>query len=99
MSQKVNFSARVYSLETIKKAAYRLSDVVSVDIYPRGDDIECILHFNTGAADDEAQRIVAAFRCEVLDQDLRAVIAKETEAIRNAVLAYAFSKTGLQSSE
>ena len=45
---------------------------------------------------DRAERIVAAFKNEVLDQDLRSIIAKETEATRNAVLAFALSKTGLQ---
>ena len=42
---------------------------------------------------------MAAFKNEVLDQDLRSIIAKETEATRNAVLAFALSKTGLQGSE
>jgi hypothetical protein len=35
----------------------------------------------------------------VLDQDLRASIARETEPVRNAVLALAFSRTGLQENE
>lgn len=90
----------MYSIETIKKAAYRCSDVLSVEINPRSGEIECILHFVLEPKEDEqVQRIVAAFRNEVLDQDLRAVIAKETETTRNAVLAFALSKTGLQSSE
>ncbi len=33
----VTFSSQVYSIETIKKAAYRFSDVLSVDIIPRSD--------------------------------------------------------------
>jgi His-Xaa-Ser system protein HxsD len=94
------FSSQVYSVETIKKAAYRCSDVLSVDINPRPGEIECILHFLSEPKEEErVQRIVAAFRNEVLDQDLRAVIAQETEATRNAVLAFALSKTGLQGGE
>jgi His-Xaa-Ser system protein HxsD len=100
VSRTLVFSAQVYSIETIKKAAYRFSDVLSIDIIPRSGEIECILHFfsepKEGAQD---QRLVAAFRNEVLDQDLRSVIAKETEATRNAVLAFALSKTGLQGGE
>jgi His-Xaa-Ser system protein HxsD len=49
--------------------------------------------------EEQAERIVAAFKNEVLDQDLRSIISKETEAIRNAVLAFALSKTGLQGGE
>lgn len=100
VSQTLVFSSQVYSIETIKKAAYRCSDVLSVDIIPRSGEIECILHFLSEPKEEEQfQRIVAAFRNEVLDQDLRAVIAKETEATRNAVLAFALSKTGLQGGE
>jgi His-Xaa-Ser system protein HxsD len=99
-SRTLVFSAQVYSVETIKKAAYRFSDVLSIDIVPRVDDIECILHFLSDPKDEEQiDRILAAFKNEVLDQDLRAIIARETEATRNAVLAFALSKTGLQASE
>jgi len=98
--QTVLFSSRVYSIEIIKKAAYRLSDVVCIDIVPRLDEIECVLHFVSDVKDETmAQRIVIAFKNEVLDQDLRSIIAKETEATRNAVLAFALSKTGLQGGE
>jgi len=97
VSRTLVFSSQVYSTETIKKAAYRCSDVLSVDIIPRSGEIECILHFLSEPKEEE--RIVAAFRNEVLDQDLRSVIAKETEATRNAVLAFALSKTGLQGGE
>jgi His-Xaa-Ser system protein HxsD len=94
------FSSQVYSVETVKKAAYRFSDVLSVDIIPRPDETECILHFISGSKEEEhTQQIVAAFKNEVLDQDLRSIISKETEAIRNAVLAFALSKTGLQGGE
>jgi His-Xaa-Ser system protein HxsD len=69
-------------------------------IIPSSGEIECVLHFLPEQMEaEQAKRIVAAFRNEVLDQDLRSVIAKETEAIRNAVLAYALSKTGLQGGE
>jgi His-Xaa-Ser system protein HxsD len=69
-------------------------------LIPRSDEIECILHFLSEPKDEEQnQRLVGAFRNEVLDQDLRAVIAKETEATRNIVLAFALSKTGLQGGE
>jgi His-Xaa-Ser system protein HxsD len=99
VSRTLVFSSEVYSVETIKKAAYRFSDLFSIDIIPRAAEIECVLTFASEQAGDEQERIVAAFKNEVLDQDLRAVVAKETEAIRNAILAHALSKTGLQGSE
>ena len=100
MSWTLIFSSEIYSVETIKKAAYRFSDLVTVDIIPRAGEIECVLQFLSGPSDEEqGRRIVAAFKNEVLDQDLRCIISKETEAIRNAILAFALSKTGLQSGE
>jgi His-Xaa-Ser system protein HxsD len=99
-SRTLGFSSQVYSVESIKKAAYRFSDLLSIDIVPHGEDVECVLHFLSDPRDeDHIDRIVAAFKNEVLDQDLRAIIARETEAMRNAILAYALSNTGLQRSE
>jgi His-Xaa-Ser system protein HxsD len=36
------------------------------------------------------------FKRELIDQELRMKIKSETEAVRNLVLAYTFSRTGLQ---
>ena len=100
MSRKVVFSSQVYSVETIKKAAYRFSDLMAIDIATRPGEIECVLEILSGTnTEKQAEQIVAAFKNEVLDQDLRATIAKETEATRNAILAFALSRTGLQGGE
>jgi His-Xaa-Ser system protein HxsD len=95
----LGFSSQVYGVESIKKAAYRFSDLLSIDILPGVDEIECVLHFLSDPKNEEIDRILAAFKNEVLDQDLRAIVASETEATRNAILAFALSKTGLQTSE
>jgi His-Xaa-Ser system protein HxsD len=99
VSARVSFSSNVFSLETVKKASYRFADVMSADFEVHGDEIACTLHFLSNQSDDDVQRIVGSFRTEVLDQDLRATISAETAPIRNAILAHAFSKTGLQGSE
>ena len=41
-------------------------------------------------------KLINEFKRELLDQQLRISIKKETEPQRNLILAYAFSKTGLQ---
>lgn len=92
----VRFSMRVYDLDTIKKAAYRLGNCCTADITLEGEDIVCTLHRLPGARSVD---LAAAIRTEVLDQDLRAKTAAETAPIRNAILAYAFSRTGLQEGE
>jgi len=98
ISETVSFSSHVYGLDEIKRAAYRFIDVMSVDVMLSGDDIVCTLNFLHPKNADETLEILNDFKIEVLDQDLRKAIAEETKEVRNAILAYAFSKTGLQDS-
>jgi His-Xaa-Ser system protein HxsD len=92
----VEFPTELYGLEAIKRAAYRLSDRLLVDITPGERTIVCSLVVRTPTESSRDNEPIEAFKLEVLDQDLRSSIAAETEAVRNLILAYAFSKTGLQ---
>jgi His-Xaa-Ser system protein HxsD len=98
-STRVTFDTRVHALPIIKKAAYRFLKSFDTEITQEGDTWICTLKFT---APTDAGAIASAereLRAEVLDQDLRASIARETEPVRNAVLALAFSRTGLQENE
>jgi His-Xaa-Ser system protein HxsD len=86
----------VYSLDAVKKAAYRFLDRFAADIHLDPEKIVCELTFSRNANDAEQATIVGEFRKEVLDQDLRERIAKETAAMRNAILAVAFSRASSQ---
>ncbi len=91
---RVTLDLRVHSMEAVKKAAYRfgggchaslkLADEhhVVVELRPRD-----LLQVQTSLASD--------FELAVLDEGLRADIAKQTEAVRNLIIAAAFSKTSL----
>jgi len=91
-----DFQAETFGLDAIKRAAYRFSDRAAFEITRDGERIIVWLDLITELSQAEAEALVSAFRNEVLDQDLRETIAEETSAVRNAVLAYAFSRTGLQ---
>ena len=93
----LSFPKNVYSLDVIKKAAYKFSDRASFDFESNDDQIFC--NVVLAAKDLTITDFTFAFKNEVLDQDLRESIAIETTPMRNAVLAHAFSKTGLQSNE
>ncbi len=93
---EVRFSTAVYSIDTVKKAAYRFSDRCSFNFSLSGAEIVCTLEFPPNYTTEKAADVKNGFRNEVLDQDLRQSIAAETEHVRNTILAYAFSKTGLQ---
>lgn len=93
---QVCFAAELYSLDAIKRAAYRVSDRVIVEILQSSATITCILRPSPAARGGDTTQLEHDFRLEVLDQDLRARIAAETEPLRNLILSIAFSKTGLQ---
>jgi His-Xaa-Ser system protein HxsD len=99
LSDVLCFSGATYSLGSIKKAAYRFSDRCAFEFEVNGDEIICRLFFPKGVGVERARAIEDEFRNEVLDQDLREAIGAETAAIRNAILAYAFSRTGLQNDD
>lgn len=94
---EIRISADLYSVDTVKRAAYRLIDRASADIRPDGSWLVCRLLPIAQLTDEDAKKLERDFHAEILDQDLRQTIGKETEAIRNAILAFAFSRTGLQS--
>ena len=96
---QVKFDARVYGLAAIKKAAYRYLKSFSTEIVQEGDAWVCTLTFPTAVDAKVAAHAEQELRTEVLDQDLRHSISRETEPLRNAILALAFSRTGLQGSE
>ena len=95
-SVTTSFCQNTFSLDAVKKAAYRYSDRAAFDIRSADSEIVCRLDLLTPLHPSEADDLLAMFRNEVLDQDLRQSIAEETAPVRNAILAYAFSRTGLQ---
>jgi His-Xaa-Ser system protein HxsD len=98
-SATVSFDLKVFSLDCVKRAAYRVTRDASVEIVVHDDVADCVIHFTKPLASDLAEHAIEALRVEVLDQDLRSIVASETASVRNAVLALAFSRSGLQSGE
>jgi His-Xaa-Ser system protein HxsD len=90
--RELRFSGEAATIDAVQRAAYKLSDQMSVDINVVRSEIVCALHL---AINEQADETVAEFRNEVLDQVLRARIRDETEAARNLILSLAFSQTGL----
>ncbi len=86
---ELNFDVRVFSIDTIKRALYRFSDKCSFDIQQKDNDITVTIHTKAD------ENLSAKIKNEVLDQDLRDTLSKETANIRTLILANAFSNTGL----
>lgn len=95
-SRVVRFSLELFDVETVKKAAYRLTDRCSFEFLLEDKVLGCEIRFNPPVTSADADAFEASFRNEVLEQDLRKTISEESAPLRNAVLAYTFSETGLQ---
>lgn len=85
----------VYSLDCIKRSAYRFTDSFALDLKVEGSAALCTLSFDAKASEEVMDHVVASFQKELLDQDLRATVRAETKEVRNLILAHAFSRTGL----
>lgn len=81
----------VYRLAAVKKAAYRFSSSATAAIEVDGRHAVVVLTRTGEGAGDLEQ----AFLREVLDQELREVVADETAPVRNLILAQVFSRTNL----
>ncbi|RII84018.1 His-Xaa-Ser system protein HxsD [Neopusillimonas maritima] len=92
---KLNLNKEIYSIEATQKAAYRFIDRLTILIEPVGDELVCTIDPVEGH-EERLDDHVANFKRELLDQQLRKQIKEETEAVRNLILAYTFSRTGLQ---
>jgi len=87
---------KVYSLEAIKKAVYKFADKASVLVKTESDSVvRVVFTFSEGIKTAQAKEVLSEFQNELLDQDLRLTIAQETKAVRNLILAHAFSRSSL----
>ena len=97
-SRTIFFDDQLFKADSVKKAAYRFSDRLTFKFSIVDGGLQVTVS-PLGTVDaSEFEKIISKFEVEVLDNDLRLQIAEDTAPIRNAILAYAFSKTGLQDS-
>ena len=94
----VVLDAKVYRVSAVKKAAYKFGNRCHCLIATRDDNsIEVVLKPKVPL--DNLEYLAGEFCNEVLDQDLREVIAEQTDSVRNILLAHAFSRTSLVNEE
>ena len=97
------FDLNVFDIDIVKKASYKFTDKVSFDFKKNEKSLSCKLSLieleklsKDGSINDiDIHKILLEFKNEVIDQDLRKQIYKETENVRNLILAKAFSNTDI----
>lgn len=92
---ELSFDNNVFPLDTVKRALYRFADRCSFDVELMDKQIKVSLHVLNNMPEQVIDDLCFKIRNEVLDQDLRDIISKETVNIRTLILANAFSNTGL----
>ncbi|MCI5054841.1 MAG: His-Xaa-Ser system protein HxsD [Flavobacteriales bacterium] len=96
-SSKVVFDGSVYSLDSIKRALYKFADKGLFEL--KKSDSEVVVEVVSLSDGQCAESLLGQLRNEVIDQDLREMVKNETQSIRELILANAFSKTKMVSSE
>jgi len=92
----LSLDTAIYSLEAIKRTAYKFADRSSVVISPStGSAVSVVFNFIGKFAANDPEQVISDFCNELLDQDLRETISRETTPLRNLILAHAFSRTQL----
>ena len=88
MTTVVDFASSIQPLEALEAAAYRLIGICSCKIDERNGRYVCTL---TRATDQFSESdIEQRFLAFVIDENLRLRLARETEGVRNTILALAF---------
>ena len=98
-SLKLLFSKKMYSIEVLKKASYKYSARFSNIISEKDEEYICDISFPEKTSETHINFCIDDFKKEVADQDLRRIVSKETEHVRNLILAHAFSKTSVIENE
>jgi len=93
------FDKSIFSATALKKASYRFMDRLSASIHDEVGSYRVKIEFAEKLSEESASYLLREFEKEVLDQDLREHIKRETESYRNLILAHAFSKTSLIENE
>lgn len=93
----VTLDAQAYDPWAVHQAAYRLSDRLAIQVAIDGNTIQCTLYPVTEGTNSHSLLVARAdFLREVTDQMLRVRIREATEPVRTLILAYTFSRSGLQ---
>jgi His-Xaa-Ser system protein HxsD len=91
---KVHLQTQIYRLSAIKKAAYQFADKSFIHIV-ESESASVTVEMKRKSHSIDMGDLAGSFCNEVLDQELRELVAQETEPIRNLLLAQAFSCTSL----
>ena len=91
----IEFDLEIHTVESVMKALYQNGNSVSAKFNKNGNKLNVEITFIGTPSDQEKNQILNKINNDAIDYEVREKIKKETEGIRNLILAHAFSKTVL----
>jgi His-Xaa-Ser system protein HxsD len=82
----------VYTLSALLRVAYRFTDRCYLHLQKKSEHLVEV-RFRSKNAEASLDKIAGDFCNELLDQSLREIVARESEPVRNLILAHALSRT------
>jgi His-Xaa-Ser system protein HxsD len=102
-SAVIYLDPRIYSREAILKASYWCTEMAFVQISPASSDDKFVVHIAlkqsaptlSNPQPTKIAELIGEYCNSVLDFELRRQVSVETEAVRQLILAKAFSESGV----
>jgi len=93
----IRLDLNIYPIQAIKKTCYKFTTRFPTIIKEEDNrnSVTVALTLPQKVNKEEVNDISKQFLQELLDENLRDLISKETDALRNLIIAQAFSKTSL----
>ena len=82
----------IYSVPALLRVAYRFTDRCYLHLQRKSEHVVEV-RFRARTSEIGLQNIAGEFCNELLDQSLREIVARESEPVRNLILAHALSRT------
>lgn len=89
----IEFDLEIHTVDSVMKALYQNGNSVSAKFNKNNNKLIVEIAFIGNPSDQEKNQILLKINNDAIDYELREKIKKETESIRNLMLAHAFSKT------
>src|ERR1700674_4405855 len=88
----IRVDPELYPLPALYKACYSFTDRCYLFLIRESESPNIMVYFAGKSPDTDLRRIVGEFCNELIDQQVRCTIAKETQTIRELIVAQAFAE-------
>lgn len=93
-SYQIQLPSSLFGISAVKRAAYKFTGFFHF-IFQGAEASTLVLYLRPKTDSIDTEKLIGDFYNELLDQDLREIIAQETGAVRDLILAEAFSQVSI----